>query len=100
MIDIDIVVFALLVFQVVLLVVHAVAQRREIGRLNRRLSTLGTEVGLLKAKRKTQRPPAEADTPMVAYPGIAYNSSPVDLSLLDYRHVTKGSPQYFSPSWI
>jgi hypothetical protein len=103
MIDMDVVLIALIIFQVVLLFVHSLAQRREIGRLNRRLSALGTEIGLLKAKaRRPEKAPAEVHMPVPAYPSILAEfpeSGPLDLSFLNCRS-NPADRQFLSPSWI
>lgn len=102
MIDTDIMIIVLLVLQVVLLFVHALSQRREIRGLQRRISTLGTEVGLLKARARKPEPAVpEPEMLFAAYSRIAPEipAGAVDLGPNNYRqNPAKG--QFLSPSWI
>jgi hypothetical protein len=96
--------FAIIV-QAVWLVAQAHAHRQEVRSLQRRVNSLGTELGIVKARalRPEKRPLIDdLATPVNMADGLALGAAiaAADFRLPDYYRSQRSAFETFSPSWI
>ena len=94
-----------IVVQAVWLVAQSRTHRQEVRNMQRRLNSLGTELGILKARaHKPEKRSAVPEVPPFVHmtDGLALNAAVIaaDFHLPDYYRSQRPAFEPFSPSWI